>query len=461
MISKKPLEDRFVVGFILILLLMVIFIISIWVSETFHPIERTIFLNLQLAIYYFSYFLLYKKENWSKPINLGIGFHFLYGIGGLVVYLLRSEYWYNFVADIEIMTNSFNIATCSIVFGRFFVEFLFTKTRVPNPIFFKTDRLQLVVLSMIIVGNIACMLLYNFYTSIPLFSSDVDAARISIREYSPGKGSLFILQILLIEAIPLIYFLFRLKRKNIFDFLVFLFLSLISFAPLVFYGGRFYFVTPILLVILLQNIFFQRIKLRYILPISLSIIIVSMIFIAYRIFSPSEINRGYAVYAIWADLFPEMRMFGYVTYLIGEPNIYKEITTNVLSSLFPSLLLEIVGIQKKMLLFSIGDFVAGNVGTSVPIRTGLLGESFLAYGYIGVFIAYSTLGIILALLSKAAGLFHRLDSRQFLFIVSSMFLTLVIPYGTNMISTTIFASIFACIVIVTSSKKSSSSFEKR
>jgi hypothetical protein len=101
------------------------------------------------------------------------------------------------------------------------------------------------------------------------------------------------------------------------------------------------------------------------------------------------------------------------------------------------------------LLFSIGDYVASNIGASVPIRLGLLGEAYLAYGIIGIIIVFFCLGVWLELISKGEKRLKAGDCRHFFYIVLGVISALIIPYGTNMISTLVFCIFFAvCIVFI-------------
>lgn len=419
-------------------------------SGEIKPYILSAFIVIATYLYYVLFFLYTRKEDWHSPFSLGFGLLTLYSVGGIIVYELREIYWFNYPADMEVASKSVVLAHIFMLTGRLisaplikFVPYEVIKLE------FNLKKLYLVIVIFTIVGNFAAMLLYDFYRNVPIFSENIDVARQQLREYSAGRGTLFILQQVLVISVPLSYYYFRFNRHKT-RLVEFVILSVACLIPLSFYGGRFFILVPVVLLVITQSVYFKQVKFSVVIGSSVFLLAFAMAFIAYRSFG-NDVNSYYATRAIWSDFFPEVRSFAFVVSELGEPRIYKEIFYNFVSTMFPSVLLSFLGIEKKFLLFSIGDFVASATGFNLPIRTGLIGEAYLAYGFTGVSIIFGVLGFVLGFLHRAFEKISRSDARRFIIIVSSTFLALMIPYGTNMLSTTIFATIFASFAVWTCS----------
>jgi hypothetical protein len=398
-----------------------------------------------LAALYFVY-ARSTGEPWDSAFSLFLGFHTLYSVGGVVVYELREMFWFNYPAAMDVVGRSILAATFAAIAGRV-AGALLGNIAIPRPVtrlVFETNTLELAIWACIAVGNIAAMLLYDFYQRIPLFAVDIDQARVNLTQYSSGRGLLFILQLLLVLGIPLAYYRYKTSAKSTP-------LSLAKFGvqcgaclfPLAFYGGRFYLFSPLLLLALTHSAFVKRVSLFRGMLGGVSVLVMAMIFVAIRVFGP-DTDLYYASRAVWADIFPEMRMFGYVAKTVGPLGIYREILVNLVSGLFPSALLAALGIEKRELLFSVGLFVSQNTGNfGVGIRTGLVGESFLAHGYIGVVITFFGVGLLATLITNSLARLPAGDARRFSLICTGLFLALAVPYGSNMLLTTFFVTIFS------------------
>jgi oligosaccharide repeat unit polymerase len=387
-----------------------------------------------------------------------INIYVIYSCAGITIYELREKFWFNYPSNMHEVSISLVIGLFGIFFGNFISNlhskcFISLKSR--HKMEFSIKKLNIITWILIIIGNISAFILYDFYRNIPLFSENIDQARTIFQQYSAGRGTLFILQLLLILASPICYFCFmnkKVKTKiNIIQFLIKLALCIL---PLFFYAGRFYFLTPFILTILFHTVFINKISSKKAMILGVTVFLLAISFVCYRIFG-NDVNSYYAYRAIWADLFPEIRMFGFVANTIGSIGIYKEMFYNFISSLFPSIILEAIGYDKSTLLFSIGRFVSDNTGEfNVGVRTGLLGESYLAAGFYGIFILFAAIGFVLSKLTVFMKKLTKNDSRLYIIIVISLMLSLSILYGTNLLLTTIFSSFFTTVIVKYGSKRS-------
>lgn len=414
-------------------------------------------LNSLISIAVVSFYLLYvsfeRHESWHNPFNITLLFQIVFSILGIIVYELREAFWTNLPADMNIVGKAVLIAPTMMILGNIISRGIFRKRSEYSLMVFSRKRLRWTIIALTILGNLAAIKLFDFYRSIPLFSSNIDASRLQITSYSAGRGSLFILLLLLIISIPLIYIqLMTKKNKRIRDYFLFVFEFLLCYIPLLFYGGRFYFLAPILLTFVAHSVFINKITVRQAFVFGGIILVVAMIFVIFRIFG-TDVDKYYAFRALWADLFPEIRAFGFIAYEVQNPQIYGKIINNFLVSLFPSVIFDFFNLNKQLYLFRIGDYVASIIGSSLPIRLGLLGESYLAYGIRGVIIAYSTLGFMLGLITAKFEKLHVNDVRKFQGLAFGVIAALIIPYGSNMVLTLFFCSIFTNFVTLAISTK--------
>ncbi len=454
MILKKTIY-QWIFFIVLPVVILVLFLINPFEKATYKNYFAFTIGTIFLTIYYYYYSFIKNKGTWTNPFSLTFFFQVFFSIMGILVFEFREKFWTNYPSDMEIVGFSVFLSPSMMLLGKLIASILIHKEKTNLVYIFNFKKLNQIIWIMVLIGNFACMLLYDFYRDIPLFSSDIDASRIEIRAFSSGRGTLFILQLLLVIAIPLIYLRFMNKKgkswKDLFIFVVQFFLC---FIPLLFYGGRFYFLTPIFLVIITHSVFIRPINLQQAFISGIIMLIIALIFVTYRIFG-ANLDMNLFERAVWADIFPEIRAFGYVAFLIQEPHLYPKIIVNFISSLFPSTVLGLFNINKQLLLFSIGDYVASIIGSSLPIRLGLLGEAFLAYGMNGIAIVYFFLGFYLSIVSKIMRNLPVGDSRQFIGIIIGVISALIIPYGTNMFLTLFFCIFFSIIVVKFSSNTKS------
>lgn len=447
---------KFLIYYFAFFVVGVLFVISYFYSGL--DIKQYLWVALLICIIYVFFIIAYTQKDviyWYYPFSLVLGFYCLFSVAGIMIYQLREIWWFNYPAEMDVSAKAALIGLVGLLLGRWYRNIIqlprkFIKRKGLRE--FNIPKLKRITWAYITVGNIAAGILYNFYTNlsiIPLLSSNSDGARYALTRYSPGKGSLWILMLLLMIAIPQAYVvLLSYGKLNLRRWFEFIFQFILSFIPLTLYAGRFYFLTPLVMLILVHVFLRKSISIIKMGIVVAVILLFAMGFVAFRV-TGSPLG-GQATRIIWADLFPEMRSFAMAVYFVGNPKIWKQIIVNIVSSWLPSIVFSLVGEYKPDFLFSIGRFVTSNVDQSLRtfgggIRAGLLGESYFAYGFLGVLMTFFFLGFITTAMDKIINEADIWDVRRFRSILMSIVLALSIPYGTNMFITSLFIFIFVMV----------------
>ena len=391
--------------------------------------------------------------NWHLPIAFLFSIHVIYVVMGVLVYVARDIYWFNYSANMDIVYTSAIISVIAMILAAPICEILYNLINKTDTVYIiSLKKLNSVIWFLIIVGNLATFKLFDYYTNIPLFSYNIKQAKLDASSFSAGKGMLITLMQLLTIVIPYVHYYYcTLSRQNSKAFYKFFFYWLKIFLciiPLSFYGGRFYIILPIILVLFFHTYFFNRLSLKTILPFFVFIISISMIFVSFRI-AGSSLSFATATRAIWADLFPEIRGFGMVVSYIGCPYIYKEMIVNFFIKFFPSFVLIPCGIDKQQYLLTIGRYVSENVDATLSgnaIRTGLLGESYLAGNYTGVFILHFCIASLALYFTRKLIILEKNDFRNTHFLIAGVTLSTSVVYGTNQLYTFVLITVISIII---------------
>ncbi|HSN74926.1 MAG TPA: hypothetical protein VL334_07520, partial [Anaerolineae bacterium] len=310
-------------------------------------------------------------------------------------------------------------------------------------------RLEIAVWVSIVVGNFAALILYDFYRSAPLLSANIALGRADLVQYSAGRGKLFILQNLLVVAVPLSYYLYRTSTSHkLWVFAKFLAQTMLCLIPLSLYGGRFYILAPLILTVLTHSVFIRRIPIRVLAVGGITILSAAMMFAFLRFIRSDALTRSFSD-TLATEFFPEMRFFELTAKVLGPVNLYREMILGLLASLLPSSLLLFLGADKQDLLFAIGSYVARALNSADPIgiRIGLLGESYLGYGYVGVSFLYLVIGMALQYLDNKFDDMPAGDGRLYTIITISLYVSLAVMYGTGGLISTFFATLFVYFIV--------------
>lgn len=296
--------------------------------------------------------------------------------------------------------------------------------------------LELLSWFILIAGFISAYILFAGFREAPLLAAEAkDMVRLEVVRRSSGFTWVFYMLLILMPSIVYLKANGKFKSIGIIDILK----VILSLTILSLYAGRFFMLSPIMIVLLLHmHNYSHKISLLKIGFIMLLVIIFSIYFIGYRIYG-TEVNIDLAIRAFFVDFFPEVRMFAAAVTRVAQHEYLDNVLTTIAMGFVPSKMAEIVGLDKSRLWQPIGGYVSqlfSELGGELGIRLSWIGEWYIAGGLPAVIGATFISAFIVGWLN------YKLTTRKelalqykFKYIIIIFLIIMTIPYGTLFIVT--------------------------
>ncbi|MFT4221619.1 hypothetical protein [Dysgonomonas sp.] len=404
-------------------------IIRLVSDDVFSVIANIIFLSILLLLLLKT--IIKHKQSIIAPICLFTSVSFLFTIGGEISWIVR--YYLLPVQNDPILVANFYRLFCVIFYiacNLFIRRINFKDIFVKNDTYFEHTKTKLFL--MYIFAYFGAYIITNGFSSIALFSANPDEVRYASRE----NASLTFGNIALWMGIHGIilsykkYFHFSVKKK--FTFFVLLILFLI---PIALNTSRLLIFIPFI-IILCINFFEQKIVFtrKNILIVSLSLsslLLIIALFGAYRSFGANT-DADSTMWFFLNDIFPEFWGTAYTASFTNETLI--DPIPFVVSGIFPSGILNYIGIDKAEHFTNIGSIIGEMWNSNYSIRISLIGELYFSS-------LLSQISVIIILLVTLYYLSCKLANNKckskYMVLIAGILISLSIPYGFSLYITII------------------------
>lgn len=362
----------------------------------------------------------------------------LFYFGGVIIYVLREHYLYNLPCDIG---SIFDVGLCMIIglwTGRFLWLIAHRTPRKPPATTPRRDshqvdrtRLIIVIILLTLMSYAGAYLAFGQTGIIPLASPDVDAARVQVSRMASGFALPLIM--LGIIALTLAYrYLAVLGSRTPVQLLVVCLAAVATLPPLIMYGGRFFIVLPMFILVLLwywkRQRRFGAVRLTLAAAFAVCVVAILGLWRSGEESVGSGIARG-----LLNDLFSEVRMLGTAKLYMPTEGVGKKLLLTVLSGFLPENAANWLGVDKAQFW----DPIGGQILAALPsfqgyeilgLRVTVVGEIYLGFGLAGVF-------FLSAVAAVCGGWLDRLldeGGKRYLHtaVLMTALISALMPYGT-------------------------------
>jgi len=326
-----------------------------------------------------------------EPHHVVLGAFEFYFMAGMIMFIVRERYWYNYYAEMPTVFWSGVYMTFAMWAGVWLHRRIRSRrgARRGAKIALSAQRLEAVAVAFAVVGWLGAAGIVVQTRIVPVLSAGVDSARVQVSQQASG----FLLPMIMLGIIAII---FRIASEAVRreSGLLLSTGKAIAFGfaaspPLLLYGGRFFIILPLALVALWWTWRSKRASAQFVLPAAaIGGFALSMALVVLRIFG-SAATRAQATRAVMNDLFPEMRVFGMALYQVPRSDLWQNIIGTVTTGLMPGALAGFLGIDKTALYRPMGRTILASLyqfreNDILGIRISILGEVHLAFGLMGV-----------------------------------------------------------------------------
>lgn len=372
------------------------------------------------------------QAKWTIAFSFWL-FVTIYTFAGAFIYLLREYFYFNHPGYFRVPINIWLLATLiTALFAPF--DTIKKTTRDDIPINLKINHNWTIVF--ISAGLISAF--FMFHDNIPLFADDINAARARTVSETQGvfwflyMGLQIILTLYFVEYVTIkIPYTTKLIRTCIIILLV---------STLSLYGGRFFVFMPIIFSVAFLS-YKGIVNSRHITIMVLSVLLLAISVSALRFHDSADDLGSMLEMGVRNDVFPEFRTLIQLEPLIQNFDI--SYIFNPFISFMPSAFYQLFDIDKNSdLMLSIGYYLSSfdDEAQQVGYRVTILGELYLALGYIGVIIGVLTVNIT-SVIAK-----NRTKNDLFYIYLVIMFCMLV-PYGVTFIRSSIVMIPFGYLIM--------------
>lgn len=356
-----------------------------------------------------------------------------YTFVGMAVYEYREAVYFNFVGDYSVPYSVWVIVTVAIGLARFLGDFRMRFVEVND---FKKIN-QTVLVGLLLLGVFSVFVLFR--EGVPIFADDLNSARAAVVENNKGVFWYFYMGLQLVCAVLLCRVVVEKSAgvERVKDSVIIAVLT----GLLALYGGRFFVFFPYLLCVLyLWRV--GRISGKFLVSGMCGFIVLSIgVSVSRFLWVESDYGDSVAFVAFRNDFFPESRTLIQMNGLINEFDADYFFSPFV--SFMPSVFYDIIGLDKKDLLLSIGKYLNSfdPSGEDVGYRVSFTGEAFLAFGYGGVF-------VVAFLVSVVSILFNWILPRDlFSRVYVLLYGFLLVPYGVTFVRSSLIMIPFGLLII--------------
>lgn len=382
------------------------------------------------ALFVFSFFQIERK--WTIAYSFWL-FVSIYTIGGACVYLMREYFYFNFPGDFHVPINIWLLATfVTIIFSLFDVGERKINQENLSLIKFNYPWMGVFVFS----GSIAAF--FMFRDGIPILAEDVNAAR--GRAVAESQGTFWFLYMGLQLVVVLLLIQLAVTKKSLVQRIANISLTMALIVILSLYGGRFFVFMPILFATA-YLVYKKIIKAKYVFLVAMILVFIVIAVSMSRFYSRESDFGQLLILALRNDIFPEFRTLIQLESLINFFDV--SYITNPFISFLPAAIYKVFGIDKNTeLMLSIGHYLssfdpdAENVG----YRVSILGEIYLALGYLGVIFT-------MVLVSLSSIVAKNIVKNDLLYIYLIIMFSMLVPYGVTFIRSSIVMIPFGYLIM--------------
>lgn len=296
-------------------------------------------------------------------------------------------------------------------------------------------------LKLVLIFALLCFGIYiatEGFSQVAILSENPDAVRYQNRGVSNvAVGSLFLL--FGIHAFVIIVSLLEVKKISFFVFLV---LFIVYYTPLVLSASRLLMMLPFVSLALIKIQYLKSLTGRRLVMVGaivLAALSFAFIFGAYRSHGVLQ-DFSQVVSFLALDLFPEFSGVVFTQGLVD--GCFVTPLATVISGIFPSKLLSMIGVDKFEHFQMVGAMVGELWNSNYSIRLSLIGELYFASaGQIFSFMLFLCLFVILLCFK----IFVKPDRYRHIYVVTGVLVALSIPYGAVFLVITVQFFIFSMV----------------